>query len=343
MKKVYIYELLGKYFSGEISEKDRIEVEDWINASDRHAQEFELHKRAWESTRIRFKSPEAETVFKSILNKIDDQQELELAKKYRSENHKKQNRYALFTKVAASLLIICTLGYYFYNGFVDIDQPDTSVVVVQKQNIAGQKSKIYLPDGSEVWLNAESKISFPEQFSDGKREVTLEGEAFFDVVKNPKQPFVVRADNMTTTVLGTSFSIKAFPEESVAFVALNTGKVKVNIDNDKGGDALYLSPGEGIRYDKINQKSMKETIDRESSFSWKDGIIVFEDAHMEEVIGTLSRWYGVQFSIENAVHEDWSYTGSFDNEALENVLRSMSFTKDFSYSINQKNVQIKFN
>lgn len=343
MEQVYMYELLGKYLSGEIGEKDKKAIEEWVGASDHNAKEFEMHKRAWENTSIHFQSPEAETVFKNVLNKIDDQQELELAKKHRFIHSKPKNRFAFITKIAASLLIIGTLSYYFYSGLPDIDKTETSVALIQKKNIAGQKSKIYLPDGSQVWLNAESEISFPEQFEIGKREVTLEGEAFFDVVKNPDQPFIVHAGNVSTTVLGTSFSIKAFPEESMAYVALNTGKVKVNIDNGKDGEALYLNPGEAIRYDKKHQKSMKEAIDRDTFFSWKDGVIVFEDAHMEEVIGTLCRWYGVQFQIENTAKEDWSYTGSFDNEALENVLRSMSFTKDFSYEINQKNVQIKFN
>lgn len=127
------------------------------------------------------------------------------------------------------------------------------------------------------------------------------------------------------------------------YVALKSGRVKVEIEAEKGKREMFLEPGEAIKYNKSNAIWFKEEFDEELLMAWKDGIIVFKDAGFDEIISTLSRWYGVQFEIENRNNNAWSYTGSFDNAILENVLQSISFTKEFSYHINQKNVTIKFN
>jgi transmembrane sensor len=212
---------------------------------------------------------------------------------------------------------------------------------IEKQNLAGQKSKIYLPDGSIVWLNAESKISFPEKFADEKREIHLTGEAYFDVIKNADKPFIVKSGNVSTTVLGTEFNVRVFEDEPVMSVALESGKLKVEIEGNNATPALFLEPGEVIKYTKKEGMVLKDKFDREQFLSWKDGIIVFKDANLDEIFNTLARWYGVEFAI-NKIEAEWTYTGSFDNETLENVLRSISYTKEFTYFINQKSITIQF-
>ncbi len=343
MKGNHIYEYIGKYLADEISEKDKLKVQKWLNESERNAEEFELHKKAWEETHISFKPSDSESVFKNILNKIDDQQELDVANRQRSASRKAKQRFIFIAKVAASLLLFATIWYYFNTVVPKSESSELAIETIQKHNFAGQKSKIYLPDGSEVWLNAESEISFPEKFSNENREVVLEGEAFFEVIKNPNQPFIVKAGKVSTTVLGTSFNVKAFKDEPTIYVALKSGKVKVEMDKQRGKEAMFLEPGEAIKYSKSDAIAKKESFDQELLFAWKDGVIVFKDAGFDEIISTLSRWYGVQFEIKNRKDDTWSYTGSFDNTYLENVLQSISFTKEFSYNINQKNVTIKFN
>lgn len=343
MKGKDIYDLLGKYLADEISEKEKIIVQNWINESERNAQEFEFHKKAWTETQIHFKSSDSEVVFKNILNTIDDQQELNFTDPQRSATKKLKQRFIFIAKVAASLLLFATTLYYINTAIHVSKSPDIAIKTIYKHNFNGQKSKIYLPDGSEVWLNADSKISFPEKFSQDKREVELIGEAFFNVTENPVQPFIVYTGKVSTTVLGTSFNVTAFENEPTIYVALKSGKVKVEVKTEAGNEAMFLEPGEAIKYNKHNAKALKEEFDQGLLLGWKDGIIVFKDAEFDEIVNTLSRWYGVQFDIKNRNHDAWSYTGSFDNAVLDNVLQSISFTKEFSYEIKQKNVTIKFN
>ena len=124
---------------------------------------------------------------------------------------------------------------------------------------------------------------------------------------------------------------------------MQSGKVKVEINDDHGKQEMFLKPGEAIRYDRSKRRAIKEEYDEVLLLGWKDGIIKFKDADLEEIVSTLSRWYGVQFDIKNKKNETWSYQGTFENDNLENVLNGISFTLDFSYKFDQKNVTIYLN
>lgn len=343
MKGNNIYDIIGKYLADDIDDKEKEFFESWLNQCEENSNEFNLHKKVWEEMQIRFLPEDSESVFKNILNGIDDQQELDLQEKQKITSSKGRQRFIIGAKIAATLLLFVTALYVFKTFVNDRTHVATIINTVEKQNIAGQKSKIFLPDGSVVWLNAESKITFPEKFSDEKREINLTGEAFFKVIKNPDQPFIVKSGSISTTVLGTSFNVRAFENESNVFVALKNGKVRVEALEKENFPAMFLEPGEAVKYNKSEGTAKKEEFDQELLLAWKDGIIVFKDAGLDEIINTLSRWYGVQFEVKNKSNEKWEYTGSFDNENLSNVLDGISFSHDFKYIIDQKNVIIKLN
>jgi len=344
MKDNNIHDIIGKYLANEITDNEVLLFNEWVNRCDENLKEFELHKKAWEETRIRYNTLGSDLVFRDVLNKIDDQHEAEFATIPKKTHRKINVNIALISKIAASLLILVTLGYLLNISIQDSTNEVSNTVMVEKINPSGQKSKIFLPDGSEVWLNAESEISYPEKFSDSTREVSLVGEAFFSVIKNPDQPFIVKAGDVTTTVLGTSFNIYAYDNESSTYIALQSGKVKVDIDNDHGSKEMYLEPGEGINYDRSSYITIKEEFDEDLVLGWKDGIIKFEDANMDHVFHTLSRWYGVKFEIKNRKNQSWTYNGDFDNENLDNVLSQLKFVQDISYEWkDQKNVIITLN
>ena len=337
-------ELIGKYLAGEATNAEEKLIDQWISKSEGNAAEFELHKKVWNNTTIRFKSSDQDLQFKEILNHIDQDQEVVTQASSGSNKVRKLVMAAL--KVAATLILLVSAWYYFSFELSDDKTLTSEIAMVQKQNPAGQKSKIFLPDGSEVWLNAESTITYTEKFSDSTREVSLEGEAFFSVIKNPHKPFIVAAGDIMTTVLGTSFNINAYNDEQNAYIALQTGKVKVDISNDHGSQEIYLEPGEGISFDRSSRLTIKEDFDEELVMGWKDGKIKFKDASAEHVFSTLTRWYGVKFEIRNQASEDWEYEGTFEDATLDNVLRSIGFTKGFTYKFDENNpkyVSIKFN
>ncbi|TRX61692.1 DUF4974 domain-containing protein [Fulvivirga sp. M361] len=252
----------------------------------------------------------------------------------------------LLFKIAASLVLIVSI--YFLIESYNLTNTGSPVVVkslIYKENPAGRKSQIFLPDGSMVWLNSASSIEYVANFSGDKRIVKLKGEAYFNVVKDGERPFIVESGEMSVTALGTAFNVKAFEEDNAAKVVLVEGKVKVErpTAQSKAQEAAFLDPGEFLLYNKRDKKSIKGKADINATMAWKNGVILFERASFTEVISKLERWYGVSFKIQNERKKGvWDYSSEFDNQSLDNVLKSLSYTKNFEYQIHKDTVKIKF-
>ena len=216
---------------------------------------------------------------------------------------------------------------------------------VVKQNPKGQQSQIHLPDGTKVWLNAESSIRYRERFSDSVRLVELTGEAFFEVAENPLKPFTVISGNVTTTAKGTSFNIKAFQDEPAIEVSLVTGKVVVNTMDDQStfsGDSYYLDPGQRITYDTGKRSLLLGEFSLANISDWKNGILSFNNASMEEVLKKLERWYGVSFVLQNHHGQQWNYKGEFERMSLESVLQRIGYVEHFKYTIENDTIYLTF-
>ena len=209
---------------------------------------------------------------------------------------------------------------------------------VTKQNPAGQKSKIHLSDGSFVTLNANSSISYPQNFVNN-RTIKLVGEAFFEVKKNPEAPFKVISKEVTTTALGTSFNVRAYENSSIIEILLATGKVVVNDTISK--QEMYLNPGQGIKKNLANPSLQIFETDRPNIAAWTRGILHFNATPLNDVITDLENWYGVQIDIEGK-SDTILCSGTFDNEYLDNVLDVLSHSVGFEFQINDKEVTIKF-
>lgn len=236
-----------------------------------------------------------------------------------------------------SILVICT----FY--FVQQQSANTSPVqeLVVKSMPAGQKSTIILSDGSKIVLNSGSKITYPKAFTDSSRVITLEGEAFFDVVKDKTRPFSVLANGTVTTALGTSFNINA--RGPVCRIALATGKVLINNENDtrKGKKEPYiLTPGEALEINTSAKTARKFTFDQNEELLWKDGVLYFKNTTLEDIAKRLELWYDVEFEFKNKTGLQKKYTGRFENASLEHVLDNMSYAMNFEYFIQGKKVTI---
>lgn len=245
-------------------------------------------------------------------------------------------------KVAAILIV--ALGTVLLLRFASTEkqQRDPITVVanlVQKNNPSGVKSRHILPDGSTVFLNAISSIEYPTAFGADARVVKLQGEAYFQVTKDTNRPFRVVSQEFEVEVLGTTFNVNAnlkSPE-----VALVEGKVKVT--TERPGRLLELAPGQMAVFDKGRDTLTSTTFDAAYITGWKDGYLMFRDATLDEVIEKLHAWYGIDIAVTNKSKSgDWSYTGSFRNESLENVLLNMSILRNFDYVIKNDSLIISF-
>src|SRR5690606_34081612 len=178
-----------------------------------------------------------------------------------------------------------------------------SVAWTEKINQAGQRSSHLLPDGTKVWLNVESRMTYPDQFSDTLRQVQLVGEAYFEVAKDEKKPFVVSTADISTVVLGTSFSVRAYPEDDEIKVALLEGKVRVQVGQD---EARVMFPGDEIVARKEDLKVAQRAFEYVSSFGWKEGVLVFDGVGFNDFRNALEKWYGVKVEVHGKVPADWS-------------------------------------
>jgi len=244
-------------------------------------------------------------------------------------------------RIAASIAVVLGLGILLYLG-----HPATpGLNYITKSTTRGQKATITLSDGSTVRLNAESSLTYPEQFSNqDTRNVQFTGEAFFEVARNESKPFVVTAHQLETTVLGTSFNIDAYDPGQVA-VALVEGKVKVNAISaglSSSASEQILAPGQQALYDASSGLIALETADIKQLTAWKDGIIYLKDANHAEVFARLEKWYGVSFEFINRPKEKWEVSGEFEDMSLELVLNTIGNTKGFTFDIQNDTIKIEF-
>lgn len=246
--------------------------------------------------------------------------------------------------VAASVALVIGTGlvYFLLNSAQTVD-------LITKTTARGQKSTITLADGSQVRLNAESTISYPETFEGNTREIILTGEAFFDVTRDESRPFIIRSGEVTTTVLGTSFNISAFPAQDIA-ITVATGKVQVvhNPQAVEGADqsatagsalkpegqgppAVVLVKGEQARFDISEGTIEKQQVDFTRYTAWKEGILFFDDIALRDAAKILERWYNVTIAFESEDLGQCHIEGKYEDEKLLNILESLKFVKGLSY------------
>ncbi|MEB2787312.1 FecR family protein [Algoriphagus persicinus] len=249
----------------------------------------------------------------------------------------KGNFFAFFPirGIAASLLVLFCL-WAQYEAFQYRPEPveTPKIPMITRSNPAGQKSIIDLPDGTKIHLNSESEIKFPQEFSDDIRLVNLKGEAFFEVQKETR-PFLVESGNNKIHVLGTSFNVKQKTNEPL-YVALVTGKVRVNADN---GDQVTLDPDEMLVLEE-GGKFYKTSFDPLGVTGWKDNYLVFKSTKFPEVMEKLELWYGVKIAVKGHFDKNLTYSGVYKDEMLENVLRGICMTSGMTYEIDKKQITI---
>ncbi len=249
----------------------------------------------------------------------------------------------LYKSIAASIAVLISAAILWTiagkTENTDLGLSEVEALQVVKSNPRGQKLNFKLPDGTRVKLNAQGEIRYHKPFDQAERVVYLKGEAFFDVVRDTKRPFVVVTDPMQVRVLGTSFGVKAHPDERVSHVAVATGKVEVQTADS---DPLMLTPYEVALVDVHSQKIEKTTMSPRY-LAWKDEVIYFDKADLGEIAITLERWFNVDVEVINLKQQTLSVSGEFKNQSLQNVLKGMSFSSGFDYEITGKKVKIVIN
>lgn len=260
--------------------------------------------------------------------------------KFKQEN---QSKRFLPLKIAASILIFLSLSYTAVLHWDDISSAVTPVAYTETVTPTGSRMHLELEDGTRVWLNAASKIVYPEKFSKKTREVFLSGEAYFEVAHHKNRPFIVKTANLETTVLGTTFNINAYESQGYESITLISGKVKldrVHVDAEDGRySALYLGANEKAVFAK-NSGAMRAVAitDAPDSKAWTEGRLIFKQAKMADIIEVLNRKYNVDIRTENSEITQCRISAKFNDQHLGKTLQLLALAAGIHYEINGKKI-----
>ena len=203
---------------------------------------------------------------------------------------------------------------------------------------ANGEYQLVLADGTKVFLNSGSEIRYPEVFGKDRREVFLRGEAWFEVAKDSGRKFLVHAGAMDVKVLGTSFNVKAYEKLETVATTLVEGSVEIACD----GESFRIVPGEQFVYDKNSREANVMMVDTELYTSWKDGYYKFRQATLEEIMTTLSLWYGLNVFYQNESAKHVEFTGKVKRyEDIRTLLDKFEQTENVVFDIKENNVFIK--
>ncbi len=258
-------------------------------------------------------------------------------KETKSEHGQVSKRVMGILKVAAILIGVMTVGWFtLWDSSKYVAWLEKEPVVKDAQ--PGQRLTTQLPDGTRVMLNGGTTLTYPEQFGE-VRAVTLQGEAYFNVVHDASKPFVVRSGNFYTRVHGTIFNINTHGKDRLE-IALEEGSVEVT-DLDKRMDIL-LTPGEKVTVNMQDNKYDLASFDAGEVMGWTEGYLSLNKTSFPEALKRLERWYGKEFEVAPGVKLDksWRFHGKFHNKSLTYVLHTLSYPNLFKYKIEDNSVTI---
>jgi transmembrane sensor len=325
------------WLNGDAPEKDHL-WRSWLLSNPAAEIEVEKARNIFQAFHVRESKPDAADI-EGQWKRLN----LAIAKPHREQSRIRRIWPIISILAAASVILVFFFaGSYLYPPAVK----SVTVSSVNEEVGNGQQRTIKLPDGTQVKLNSGSVLTYPKIFSDTLREVTLSGEAFFEVVKNPAAPFIIHTGEVITRVLGTSFNISAYPETDQVQVAVVEGRVnvKTNLSSPNAENSVCIVKDEMATFQKVQGELTVSAYDEKEQIGWKDGILYFEKSDFSTAVKKLERWYGVDIQIKNKHKLDdpsWRFSGKFQNKSLDYILNTMSYPNRFSFSIHYDKVNLE--
>lgn len=308
-------QILYKYFEGTASQEEENAVYSWLDASSENEKELLKERKFFD----------AMILSGSIENESGNVQRT----KAKRVSLKPWVREVL--KIAAIVAITATCGLFYINRDKKELLSMTNTVTVP----AGQRVNLTLPDGTSVWVNARSKIVYPAVFASSKREITLDGEAYLEVVHNEKAPFIVHTRKCDVQVLGTKFNVEAYSDSKDFCTSLIQGSVRIS-DNANPSTFVVLKPNEEVHY-KEGQMLVSSIADYDH-FRWREGLVCFNNVSFNELMKRFETCYGISIVVENKNLKGYSCSGKFrTSDGLDNALRILQKNAKYTFERNEEN------
>jgi ferric-dicitrate binding protein FerR (iron transport regulator) len=330
-------ELLRKYLDGQCTNQELNEVLRWVKEEALNEKGRKLGFEDWNTYQVEDDLAVNNEKFTALFDRI--QKAIGKDEKVQKKGRKNTGKVILFKSWltrAAAMALIPVLGLLFYTlsekrslshqmAFVANDSLEVIAPI-------GSRSVVQLSDGTIVHLNYGSRIKYPRVFNGDTRDIALAGEGFFDVSHNPEKPFIVKTKKVNVKALGTSFNVKAYPDNEIVSTTLVTGKVVME-QIEAGGSSKpidVLKPGEHVEFNKATGAfiSVKANVDK--YIGWKDGKLIFEDTPVLEVAERLSRVFNVDILVDKEI-EEYIYSVTFIDEPLFQILDLMAIATPIKY------------
>lgn len=330
----YHYQLIENYFKKSINAQELQELKLWVEYNETNQRKFREVLRILEATAMPFPEPASQArSWTLVANHISKNPASEAA----PSSIKKTGRWHRYA-MAAMLIVVSGIGLLLVKSGKPKSKQIAMVKVISNPN--GEQRSITMPDGSVIYLNAGSRISYNAHFNTNKREVKLEGEAFFEVVHETKRPFIVKTGKVSTTVLGTSFNIKAFPAKPVE-VTVETGKVGVVLQRAHQQNTLdLLLPNEQLLIDALTERIVRKKVKATDVSGWRDYKLVFYNMPLQDIAASIARTYDVRISFSKPQLAQLKLTAKFDKCGIKQVMEVLSKLAGARYDIKQDNITI---
>jgi ferric-dicitrate binding protein FerR (iron transport regulator) len=352
-------DIIHKYLASTADKEDLISLLEWLKRNSENVNYFNQLCNIWElSSNTGNQKIEAELALSRLNKRINELDKIVKPAIMQSETRIWKFRFA--AAVFIGIIAISSLTYVIYHN--NLQSTDALITNIEAIAPPSQKSQLILSDGTKVWLNSGTKLRYSSNYGIQNREVFLEGEAYFHVVKNPAKPFIVHASSIIVKALGTSFNVKCYASDTTIETTLVEGRVQV-FKTKEGmvkSSKVFLNPNEKAVFTKRNEEIF---IDRyednqtlvklkskspvyvyktvQSDISWTEQRLVFENETFEDLTKRLERWYNINIHISDETLKGNRYTGKFvNNESIEQVLQIIAKTTPIHYSIKDDNITI---
>jgi len=316
MKEEQKLNSIAKYLSDNSDSTEREELFAWVKEDPANKALLEDSMEVWEASEpaeLEFQ-PNIEAAWNKMDNRLQTARETSPSEAI----IRPISFFKLWMRIAAAAVILLGIAWWQYPNF-------SGGEMIERQTVAQEKTTIDLPDGSKVWLNQHSSLQYEKSFD--KRVVYLEGEAFFEVAKKNGKSFEIFAGDSKTSVLGTSFNVRAYPEENKVEIAVETGKVDFSAENDAEENVL-LTKGEFATYTKSSQEVQKLTLAKLNAAAWKKGALQFDNTNLAEVVESIERYYDIEIEVTNSEIFNciWSITKTHNKPVLEELFEMLEYT-----------------
>jgi transmembrane sensor len=367
--------LVGLKLNNEASEEELRELEQLIRDRPELQDQVNLARRVYNFKAYPLQAPDVDKSFSRHVQRLSNHLSRQQPKHYETaepltaeEQTDDTPAQAIYTPlkgkllrfsliaggIAASLILVFLITNY--TGKRNGDNNTANVISTRY----GSKSKVQLPDGTQVWLNADSKLTYSKDFGNQEREVSLSGEAFFDVQKDVDHPFIIHTNNLDIKVLGTAFNIRSYQNEKTSEATLIRGAIEVTLNNSPERKILMKPSDRIVVQNKTEVNTTPATTKEDSAGTiywvgkvdvkekdnmsletvWKKNSLAFKNETLEDVAGRIGHWFNVKVSIEDEELKKMTYSCDFKDESLKQVMEALHLTGRFQYQIVKDSVFI---